>query len=407
MQCPRIFHSLCSSRREGVLPKCRSATGPRSQRPERGPTCGNLANFHTRTRCERGPFALRLRFSHLGNTPLPRLLQGGKRFKWSLVTSAATRVVQKSCRQAALPRCSLCSAAFMEVPDSFYELVENVCRDLYIQSLKEIPPDVVEAIRRAAATETKEVAKRIFSHYLKSIELGQTENMIVCQDTGIPIYWVDIGGNLRLDGARLNTAIVRGTERATREHPLRSSIVSPLQRENRQTSTGERIPIIHYGFVPDSDVLDILFMPKGSGSENMSSMKMLVPAEGVNGIKRFVLEQVVGAGAKPCQPTIVGVGIGGSSDLCMTLAKRATTRPLGTPNPDAQLAALEAELFEAINQTGIGPQGLGGDTTALGVHIESAWTHITCNPVAVNIQCWRAERRRARISPDGNVEIGF
>src|SRR3954452_7805764 len=188
----------------------------------------------------------------------------------------------------------------MEVPNNFYALVEKVCRDLYIQSLKEIPPDVVEAIKRAAGTETKEVAKRIFSHYLQSIELGQTKDMIVCQDTGIPIYWVDIGGNLRLDGSRLTAAITRGTERATREHPLRSSIVSPIKRENRQSNSGERIPIIHYDFVRGSDVLDILFMPKGSGSENMSFMKMLVPADGVNGIKKFVLEQVVGAGAKPC-----------------------------------------------------------------------------------------------------------
>jgi tartrate/fumarate subfamily iron-sulfur-dependent hydro-lyase alpha chain len=295
----------------------------------------------------------------------------------------------------------------MELPDTFYELVETVCRDLYIRSLKEIPPDVVAAIRAAAQRETKEVGRRIFSHYLQSIELGRKENMMVCQDTGIPIYWVEIGGNLRLDGARLSEAIVRGTERATREHPLRSSIVSPLTRQNRQTSTGERIPIIHYDFVRGSDVLEILFMPKGSGSENMSFMKMLVPADGINGIKRFVLEQVIGAGAKPCPPTIVGVGIGGSSDLCMTLAKKATTRPLGSTNPEPQLAALEAELLTAINATGIGPQGLGGDTTALGVHIESAWTHITCNPVAVNLQCWRAERRRAKIWPDGKVEEGF
>jgi fumarate hydratase subunit alpha/L(+)-tartrate dehydratase alpha subunit len=295
----------------------------------------------------------------------------------------------------------------MDVPESFYGLVENVCRDLYIESLKAIPPDVVEAIRQAAQRETLEVAKRIFSHYLQSIELGRSKNMIVCQDTGIPIYWVDIGGHLRLDGARLSQAIVKGTERATREHPLRSSIVSPLQRENRQTSTGEGIPIIHYNFIPDSETLDILFMPKGSGSENMSFMKMLVPADGVNGIKRFVLEHVVGAGAKPCPPTIVGIGIGGSSDLCMTLAKKATARPLGTKNPDPQMAALEEELFDAINQTGIGPQGLGGNTTALAVHIESAWTHITCNPVAVNMQCWRAERRRATLWPDGKVEVGF
>jgi fumarate hydratase subunit alpha/L(+)-tartrate dehydratase alpha subunit len=295
----------------------------------------------------------------------------------------------------------------MEAPETFYSQVENVCRELYIQSLKEIPPDIVEAIRQAAQRETKEVGRRIFSHYLKSIDLGRSQNMIVCQDTGIPIYWVEIGGNLRLDGARLTQAIIKGTERATREHPLRSSIVSPITRENRQTSTGERIPIIHYDFVPDSDVLDILFMPKGSGSENMSFMKMLVPADGVAGIKRFVLEQVIGAGAKPCPPTIVGVGIGGSSDLCMTLAKKATLRPLGIRNPDPQLAALEEELLAAINQTGIGPQGLGGDTTALAVHIESAWTHITCNPVAVNLQCWRAERRRAKLWTDGKVEVGF
>ena len=295
----------------------------------------------------------------------------------------------------------------MEVQESFYSLVENVCKELYVQSLKEIPPDIVAAIRKAAATETKEVAKRIFSHYLQSIELGRDKNMIVCQDTGIPIYWVDIGSELRLDGARLTEAITRGTERATREHPLRSSIVSPITRENRQTSTGQRIPVIHYDFAAGSDVLDILFMPKGSGSENMSFLKMLVPADGVNGIKKFVLEQVVGAGAKPCPPTIVGIGIGGSADLCMTLAKKATTRPLGTNNPDPQMAALEQELFEAINQTGLGPQGLGGNTTALAVHIESAWTHITCNPVAVNMQCWRAERRRAKIRADGSVEIGF
>src|SRR5262249_10360707 len=295
----------------------------------------------------------------------------------------------------------------MEVREEFYDRVENVCRDLYIKSLKEIPPDIVAAIKAAAAKETTEVARRIFAHYLDSIQLGREKKMMVCQDTGIPIYWVEIGGNLRLDGARLNEAIVRGTERATREHPLRSSIVSPLKRENRQTSTGERIPIIHYDFVQNSDQLDILFMPKGSGSENMSSLKMLVPADGVNGIKRFVIEEVVGAGAKPCPPTIVGIGIGGSSDLCMTLAKKATVRPLGLKNPDPQLAALEEELFEAINQTGIGPQGLGGNTTALAVHIESAWTHITCNPVAVNLQCWRAERRRAKVMPDGKVEFGF
>src|SRR5436305_7326974 len=173
--------------------------------------------------------------------------------------------------------------------------------------------------------------------------------MLVGQDAGIPICWVEIGGKLRLDGARLTAAITRGTERATKEHPLRSSIVSPLKRENRQTSTGEGIPIIHFDFVAGSSELDILFMPKGSGSENMSFMKMLVPADGINGIKKFVLENVVGAGAKPCPPTIVGVGIGGSSDLCMALAKKATSRPLGSKNPDPEMAQYEGELLDENN----------------------------------------------------------
>src|SRR4026208_2214925 len=156
----------------------------------------------------------------------------------------------------------------MDLPDSFYDTVEIVCRDLYVQSLKEIPPDIVAALKRAAEREATEVARRIFSHYLQSIELGRNKDMLVCQDTGIPIYWVEIGGKLRLDGSRLNDAIVRGTERATREHPLRSSIVSPLKRENRQTSTGERIPVIKYEFVADSDGLEILFIPQRSGYAN-------------------------------------------------------------------------------------------------------------------------------------------
>ncbi|MGI8906408.1 MAG: fumarate hydratase [Candidatus Sumerlaeaceae bacterium] len=295
----------------------------------------------------------------------------------------------------------------MELDDKYYALIEETCRELYIRALKKIPPDVIQALNEALERETSDNARNILKLYLHSVELGQTKDMMVCQDTGIPIYWVEIGGNLRVDGSRITQAITRGTERATTEHPLRSSIVSPIKRENRQTSTGERIPVIKYDFVPESDVLDILFIPKGSGSENMTSLKMLVPAEGVKGIKRFVIEQVVGAGAKPCPPTIVGVGIGGSSDLCMALAKKATTRPIGSRNPDPEIAALEEELYNAINEIGLGPQGLSGKTTALAVNIESAWTHITCNPVAVNLQCWRAERSRAQIYPDLRVEIGY
>jgi len=231
--------------------------------------------------------------------------------------------------------------------------------------------------------------------------------MLVCQDTGIPIFWLTIGTGLGIEGVRLQQAVERGTERATKEHPFRSSIVSPLSRENRQTSTGKHIPSLHIDFTRRHGDLEILMMPKGSGSENMSFLKMLVPADGDQGIKKFILDCVIEAGGKPCPPTIVGVGIGGTADQCAYLAKLSLTRPVGSHNPDPTIAAIEEELLDVINQTGIGPMGLGGDTTALAVHIEDAWTHITMNPVAVNLQCWRVARRRAFIRADGSVTYHY
>ncbi len=156
-----------------------------------------------------------------------------------------------------------------------------------------------------------------------------------------------------------------------------------------------------------ADYLEFELVPKGSGSENMSFVKMLTPADGLNGVKRFILDCVVEAGANPCPPTIVGVGIGGSFDKCAELAKRAIKRPVGDPHPEPEIAQLERDMLDAINMTGIGPQGLGGKTTSLAVHVEYAWTHITMNPVAVNIQCWRGERARARVHANGEVEYGF
>ena len=176
---------------------------------------------------------------------------------------------------------------------------------------------------------------------------------------------------------------------------------------NRQDSTGKGIPAIHYEFTDRHEELELLFVPKGSGSENMSFLKMLVPADGLAGVKKFVLDCVIDAGGKPCPPTIVGVGVGGTADQCATLAKRATSRAVGSHNSDPELAALEDELLSAINRTGIGPMGLGGDTTSLAVHIEDAWTHITMNPVAVSLQCWRGERRRSFVNATGEIRYTF
>ena len=288
-----------------------------------------------------------------------------------------------------------------------YQLLEDLGCQLYVEAQKDIPPDVRAAIQRALERESSPNARAVLNTMLKAISLGDERGMLVCQDTGIPIFWVDIGTRFSVDAARLTEALARGVERATLQHPLRSSIVAPLTRQNRQTSTGYRIPVMHFDFIPDAEYIDILMMPKGSGSENMSFLKMLVPAEGIDGVKKFVVDCVIESGGNPCPPTVVGVGVGGTSDLCMTLAKKATARPIGQPNPDQEIGALEEELLAAINMTGIGPQGLGGDTTALAVHIEQAWTHITLNPVAVNMQCWRGERRRARVFPDGRVEFGY
>ena len=287
------------------------------------------------------------------------------------------------------------------------ELFEDLGRQLYLEAQIDIPPDVRQGLRDAHTRESNPVARGILGTMLKAIEVADRKHTLVCQDTGIPIFWITIGRGFLIDGARVIEALRRGVERATTEMPLRSSIVSPIRRENRQTSSGEGVPVVHVEFSSAIDHIDIMMMPKGSGSESMSFLKMLLPADGIAGVKKFVLETCVGAGGRPCPPTIVGVGIGGSSDLCVTLAKKATLRPIGKRHPDPEVAALELELLGAINSTGIGPMGLGGDTTALDLHVETAWTHITLNPVAVNMQCWRGERRRARVFRDGRVEVGY
>lgn len=288
----------------------------------------------------------------------------------------------------------------------FYEGLADAVGELYKRSLTDLPPDVRGAVAAAAQREDGAARTRL-NIMVSAVQTSDETGMIVCQDTGICVFFVGIGSRFPVDGAALIAALADGIERGTRMYALRSSVVHPLTRENRQTGTGAGVPVVHTDFVPDCDVLDILLLPKGSGSENMSFLKMLNPADGTAGIKRFVLDCVLAAGPRPCPPTVVGVGLGGTADACMTLAKRATLRPVGQPHPEPEIAGLEHDLLEAINTLGIGPQGLGGQTTAFAVHAEYAWTHISMNPVAVNIQCWRGERARLRIHPDGTLEQGY
>ena len=284
--------------------------------------------------------------------------------------------------------------------------VETVARELYIRALKLLPPDVKQGFDALAQRESDPGAQRMLGTMIRNIQVAEQTDNLLCQDTGIPIYNVVIGRRVEIDGHALKQAIRRGCERATREHPFRSSVVHPVTRANEHTSCGRGVPVIALDFSAEEETLAIEMIPKGSGSENNSFLRMAVPAEGLDAIKRFVVDCVLEAGGKTCPPTIVGVGVGGTADLCVRLAKVAATRPLGSSCDDPEGARLEAELTRAVNLLGVGPQGLGGDATAFAVHVETAATHITMNPVAVNMQCHSARRARATFRP-GGIEYGY
>jgi tartrate/fumarate subfamily iron-sulfur-dependent hydro-lyase alpha chain len=291
-----------------------------------------------------------------------------------------------------------------DVVTDLQHAVEDAAAHLYVWSLKDIPQDLRDALAAARERETSVTGKRVLEIIHRNVQIADEQENLVCQDTGIAVYHVRVGERFPLHPARIYEGLRDGTARATVEHPLRSNTVHTLTRENTGPNVGYRVPIVHWSFEPDWDGLDVKCVPKGSGSENMSFLKMCVPADGVKGIKQFVLESIVGAGGKPCPPGIVGVGIGGTADYAMNLAKEAIARPVGTRNPDPVVAALEDELYALLNETGIGPMGLGGDVTVLQCHVEHADTHMTLNPVAVNYQCWAARRASAHIGPDGTVD---
>ena len=284
--------------------------------------------------------------------------------------------------------------------------IEDASKEIYIRALKILPPDIKEGFKRLDATETNPTGKAILGTMIRNIKVAEANTNLLCQDTGIPIYNVVIGSGVAVDGYALKQAIIKGCERATKEHPLRSSVVHPTTRKNEHTSCGRHVPVINIDFSNEKDTLSMEMIPKGSGSEFNSWLKMALPADGIDAIKTFVIDCVLEAGGKTCPPTIVGVGVGGTADLCVHLSKVAATRPLGSVCADEEGAKLEKELSAVVNKLGVGPQGLGGDSTSFAVHIETAATHITLNPVAVNMQCHSARRSRATFTPAG-VAYGF
>lgn len=299
------------------------------------------------------------------------------------------------------------TAPQMVTLDTFYEELVEISSYLYKKALTDLPQDVRSAVSSARENE-EGIGRKFLDIMVKSIDVSDETGIILCQDTGICIFFVRWGGGfpLKVRGDLVISALRQGIALATEIYDLRSSIVHPITRRNTQDNLGERIPDVHFEF-DGSDEFEVRLLPKGSGSENMSFLKMLSPADGIDEVKKFIVESVFEAGPRPCPPTIVGVGMGGTADLCMSLAKKAVLRPVGSKNPDQEVAQLEQEMLTAINTLEIGPQGLGGKTTSFALHIEYAATHISMNPVAVNIQCWRGERASAKISSDGAVTYGY
>ncbi len=278
----------------------------------------------------------------------------------------------------------------------------NVIEDTVVSLLKEavisLPKDVLSALKEAEKKERSQIAKIQLRTILDNINAAGSLIVPMCQDTGIHVFFVS--GRI-IPG--MEEQIRAGTLRATNEIPLRPNAVHPLTRENPGTNVAEGLPYVVY-HPSSADYTEITVMPKGAGSENMTALAMLTPSQGIKGVKKFILDTVINAGGKPCPPTILGIGIGGTADEAMALSKKALLRPLDQRNADQSVAELESELYEALNLTGIGPMGLGGDTTTLGVNIEIAYCHTASLPVAVNLQCWAGRRATARIYTDGRVE---
>jgi len=268
------------------------------------------------------------------------------------------------------------------------EIRDNVAQ-ICIDAAYNVSDDVMTAFDRALETETAPTAREIIGLLKENARIAREEHIPLCQDTGIAIFFVEIGQDLRIKNGFLADAINEGVRKGYKEGFLRKSVVDPISRKN----TGDNTPAIIYTELVPGDKLRVSFMPKGAGSENMSVIRMLRPTDGIEGIKSFVLECVQKAGANPCPPVVIGVGIGGDFEKAALLAKKALLRPVGSPNAKLELASLEEMLLKTVNKTGIGPEGLGGNVTAMAVHVESFPCHIASLPVAVNINCHAARHK--------------
>jgi len=283
-----------------------------------------------------------------------------------------------------------------------YEDIKKGIVQLMKKAETELPNDVINALKKAYEIE-EGVAKTQIEAILKNIDLAKKSGRPMCQDTGIQTFFVEVGVNFP-DIDKLEGLIKDAVKKATKEIPLRPNTVDPFTGENHKDNTGDNIPYITWDFAEGSNVL-ITALPKGGGSENMSKLGMLKPGVGIEGVKDFVVTEMIKAGGNPCPPTIVGVGIGGGADLAMKLGKKSLLRSVDDRHKDKTIAAIEEELIKRINDSGIGPMGLGGKTTVLDVHIEKAHRHPASLPVGIAVQCWANRRSRMVIHSDGSWEV--
>ncbi len=263
------------------------------------------------------------------------------------------------------------------------EQVIDAVAKMCVSANRYLPEDVKKRFEECAAAEDSPAAKEVFRQIKENWELAAESGLPLCQDTGLAVFIVEMGEDVRVEGMNIRDAINEGTRKGYEEGFLRKSSCDPLTRANTKDNTPA---IVHFDIVP-GDKIKITFMAKGGGSENMSRVTMLAPAQGWEGIKKFVIERVAEAGPNPCPPTMVGIGVGGTFEYSALLAKKSLMRKVGEPHPDPEIAKLEAELMEDLNKLGIGPMGLGGRTTVFDVKIEMRPCHIASLPLAVNIQC--------------------
>jgi fumarate hydratase subunit alpha len=276
-----------------------------------------------------------------------------------------------------------------------YNEIKEAVKNLVMDAEYNLPDDFIDAIKNSIDKEQSEIGKEILNLILKNAETASSEAVAYCQDTGYPVFFVDIGQDVRITDGYITDAINEGVREATKEGYLRASLAfDPIfDRKN----TGDNTPaLIYYNIVP-GDKIKIKFAAKGGGSENQSKQIMLKPADGLEGVKKFVLQSIANAGPNACPPFTVGVGIGGTFDYSAVLAKKALYRPIGDRHPDPRIAKLEEELLELANKLGVGPLGFGGKITALDIKIEIAPCHIASLPVAVNIQCHAARHKEIEL----------